>query len=408
MLHKEARKAICEKNSFSKVYFEIHKFLYQQGVRQSSRNGETIEMLHFDTEIANPTRRCVGGYQRRMNIYFLLAEALWIFKGRRDVEFMDMFNSQLKNYSDNGKHYHAPYGWRLRKQGITSEGEVTDSNRHYFETGLDQVRSALVALKTNVESRRVVMQIWNAGLDMDTVTKDLPCNDIVMLKVRNGGLNLSIGNRSNDLDRGLTTNVFQFSMVGEIMAAILDLRYDKQVHHSDSLHLYTDFSVTDALEARIREEDNAFDFYEHVNPLKINFNFPQEQYANDREEMVRKLYWVDFFIHGIILKLTPSQVNRDLEDYESFSESLLEFCPYFFYTFKMLEIYVAFKSDRVAALKALVELGKKHNLQYYDFYILGLNWFLLPMNDAIKNSYIENLSLTFPNIDFRKMKIGYL
>ncbi len=120
MIYKEANTAVL--NHFNDGYFNLHQFLLTEGDMVGSRNGSTRELLNFKTVIKNPVKRCVGGYNRNINIFFLLAEAIWIWAGRRDVAFLDTFNSQLKNYSDDGINYHAPYGWRMRNFGIAADG----------------------------------------------------------------------------------------------------------------------------------------------------------------------------------------------------------------------------------------------------------------------------------------------
>ena len=69
--------------------------------------------------------------------------------------------------------------------------------------------------------------------------KDIPCNDIVMLKIREGKLITTIGNRSNDLHLGLPTNIFQFSFLTELIAGALGVELGTQTHNSQSLHVYS-------------------------------------------------------------------------------------------------------------------------------------------------------------------------
>src|SRR5690349_21102585 len=115
MLYKPANTLVTD--NFNDGYFNLHNYVYTEGDDVPSRNGSTKEILNFKTVLNQPLRRCVAGYNRNMNIFFLMAEAIWIFKGRRDVEFLDIFNSQMKQYSDDGKYLAGAYGWRLRHQG---------------------------------------------------------------------------------------------------------------------------------------------------------------------------------------------------------------------------------------------------------------------------------------------------
>src|SRR5690606_39271094 len=143
---------------------------------------------------------------------------LWIWAGRKDVAFLLPFNKRIAEFSDDGKVFHAPYGWRLRKWGLsTSEEpvEVTDSNKHAIQF-IDQIKTSIQMISDDEITRRAVMSIWNPDFDLNHNGLDLPCNDLVELIVRDGKLNMTIANRSNDLHWGLPTNVFQFSWILEL------------------------------------------------------------------------------------------------------------------------------------------------------------------------------------------------
>ena len=118
MLNKELN--ACKTPIFSSVYPEINEYLIQEGKVHESRYGTTRRVKNFKLELTNPIARCVGGCKRDVNIFFLLAEALWIWAGRSDVDFLTKFNSRMAEFSDDGKVFHAPYGFRLRSWGRSS------------------------------------------------------------------------------------------------------------------------------------------------------------------------------------------------------------------------------------------------------------------------------------------------
>lgn len=209
-------------SDFSRTYFQINRNLNANpDFRIQSRYGETLEYIDYQTKITDPLKRLVGGYGRRINPFFLIAEALWIWKGQVDVKFLANFNKKIVEFSDDGTVFHAPYGYRLRESQFG-----------------DQFKTFCLQAQKDLESRRHVMSIWNPSLDLNVDSKDIPCNDMLMFKVRNGGLYQTIQNRSNDLHWGLSTNVFQFSFIGEMLSNILGVDYVQQTHNSQSLHVY--------------------------------------------------------------------------------------------------------------------------------------------------------------------------
>ena len=259
---------VAKGDFFSLLYPMINEQIFKHGNNSDSRNGNTVEYLNWKTEILSPRYRCVGGNNRDMNIFFLLAEAMWIWTGRRDVGFLDMFNSNMKQFSDDGKVFHAPYGFRMRHFGRHS-----DSNEFDYDT--DQFEEAIKMLMKDPETRRCVIQIWNADLDLNTDSKDLPCNDLVMLQQRGGKLHMTINNRSNDLHWGLPTNVFQFSFILECLCACLDMKMGTQTHNSKSLHIYLN-SMSSKIAERMLKAEETHLYEGAVRPLPFDFKFNDE------------------------------------------------------------------------------------------------------------------------------------
>jgi hypothetical protein len=81
------------------------------------------------------------------------------------------------------------------------------------------------------------MTVWSVE-DLGKASADIPCNVFVNLKVRAGGLDISVANRSNDAFLGIVYNVLQFNCLQKYIAGRLGLVAGRQVHFIDSLHLY--------------------------------------------------------------------------------------------------------------------------------------------------------------------------
>lgn len=195
---------------------------------QSSRAGSTTEIMHAMLELRNPRSRWIGSRWPAINIAFALAEVVWIIRGRNDSAFLNYFNSQLSSFAGDGNFYHGAYGFRLR-----------------HSNGFDQLEAAFEALRAKPDSRQVVLQIWDGDIDFpkrqgEPASKDIPCNVVAMLKLREGRLEWTQIMRSNDFFRGFVHNIVQFTSLQEIMAGWLEVELGSYHHFSDSLHVYTD------------------------------------------------------------------------------------------------------------------------------------------------------------------------
>ena len=104
----------------------------------------------------------------------------------------------------------------MRHWGIRTEDSFIDDVFLEASKGYDQVIDAIRLFSENPNSRQVVLSIWNPNFDLGYKTKDIPCNDIIMMKIRDGKLITTIQNRSNDLHWGLPTNIFPIQFFNRV------------------------------------------------------------------------------------------------------------------------------------------------------------------------------------------------
>lgn len=217
-------KVFEEKNS-TKMAEILYPVLNARGIKSNSRNGEVIR---FEDPVCmtytQPWDRGNHTPFRDANPFFHIAEAMWMLAGRRDVEFLSMFNSNMVNYSDDCETFNAAYGHRLR---------------HHF--GFDQLQSAVDILMSDSESRQVVCQIWDSA-DMNKITKDKACNLSLVFSIVRSQVQLTVFNRSNDAVYGGVTgaNPVHMSYFQQWVADQLDTPMGKLIFVSNNLHVYTE------------------------------------------------------------------------------------------------------------------------------------------------------------------------
>ena len=365
--------------SFSDAYPSVVKLLDSEGSLVASRNGVCKEFLNFHTEIACPQRRFVGGNNRGMNPFFLIAEAIWIAAGHSDVAFLSIFNSGIAKYSDDGKVFHAPYGFRLRKYGARAE----DGDR-LVSHGIDQVATVIRMLWNDPSDRRAVMSIWDAKQDLAVDSKDIPCNDMVMIKVRDRQMHTTICNRSNDVHWGLPTNVFQFSFITELMAGCLDYVLGTQTHISQSLHLYDwHEDITDAM--RFCGFSN-YTLYEGIgaNCIPIDFNFESE---------VPPIRYVELsnYLNDIIVQVKRAYLGEEVD--KRVLDKIWKFSKILYAYTEMLLIYIDYKKSEgdkeerrhralnsISALCVLIEAAG-YRTDTWDLYYMCSAFFMRNLKD---------------------------
>ena len=215
--------------SADEVWLEVARKLRsgKLALVQTSRAGDTRELLHTCVTIRDPRQRWVLSRRPAINPAFALVELVWIMTGRNDSAFVNSWNPALPRYAGNGCHYHGAYGFRLR--------------RHF---GFDQLARAYEVFSKNPDTRQVVLQLWDARADLprpddgSPTDPDIPCNVCSLLKVRDGKLEWLQVIRSNDIFLGVPYNFVQFTSLQEIIAGWLGLELGEYMQISDSLHVY--------------------------------------------------------------------------------------------------------------------------------------------------------------------------
>ncbi len=240
---------------------------------QNSRLGDTAELLHASFNIRDPRQHWVTSRKPGMNPAFAIVEFFWILAGRNDSRLPNYWNPALPKYAGSGPTYAGAYGARLQSG-----------------YGFDQVIRAANALRTNPDSRQVVLQIWDPRVDMPAddgtpASADVPCNICAMPKLRGGKLEWLQVMRSNDIFRGTPYNFVQFMSLQEIMAGWLDVELGTFHQVMDSLHLYSNdaekFWVEDQEALPLNEDRLGLPFEDFEDVLAKSINILEELCSPD-------------------------------------------------------------------------------------------------------------------------------
>ena len=274
--------------------------------------------------------------------------------------------------------------------------------------GYDCVIDAMKILTENPNTRQVVMEIWNPNFDLGYKTKDIPCNDIVMLKIRDGKLITTIGNRSNDLHLGLPTNVFQFSFLTELIGGALGIELGTQTHNSQSLHIYSWNKTAEVMykiyDAANRGVDVVGDMYTEVgvSERKIDFNFSHEIPVNRFRE-------IECNLNIIIDNLT--KIATGGEEVAEEITQLADFSNYLHISYQLMKIFLGYKANlgtctndaqrdasRYAAMADIEVLESDFNMKdgsgsdfLWDISTLAKNFFATRLSKKMDHEFLGKL-----------------
>ncbi|MCD0446245.1 thymidylate synthase [Glycomyces sp. A-F 0318] len=195
--------------------------ILSDGHTVSVRGNSTKEVLDRTIRIKHSGQRCITLPARNNNIFATIAETMWVLAGRNDLQFLSHYLPRASDFSDDGETWRAGYGPRLR-----------DWN------GVDQVSEVLSILRSDPDSRRAVITLYDPDRDFID-SKDIPCNNWIHFMLRDGRLDMSIAIRSNDIIWGFSgINTFEWSVLQEMMAHWLGAKTGYTTYFISSLHLY--------------------------------------------------------------------------------------------------------------------------------------------------------------------------
>lgn len=189
--------------------------------KTNSRAGMVFDLGPAYFEFTNPENQILTIRNRNYNPYFAIIEASWVLGGSNNLASLTKIIKDYSKYSEDGQTLNGAYGHRIRS---------------YF--GIDQIETTIQLLRADPTSRRAVVTLYSPNDLTNQKSLDIPCNISFCLKVRNGLLDITVFNRSNDLFLGIPYNVFVFNIVQRYVASRLNLKLGVQRHFTDSLHLY--------------------------------------------------------------------------------------------------------------------------------------------------------------------------
>lgn len=205
---------------------------------RDTRNGPVLKLDEpLFMAYTHPWERVLFNPIRHCNIFFHLAEAIWMLCGRDDLATLTHYNKRMADFSDDGVRLYGAYGKRW-KHWFTDHA--------WNEDYVDQIELAIEKLRLNPDTRRVVIGMWDPSSDLEGPNvpdepKDIPCNTHIYLSIENKKLDMTVCNRSNDILWGmLGANFFHFTILQEYMAELLDIPMGRFYQFTNNAHLYID------------------------------------------------------------------------------------------------------------------------------------------------------------------------
>jgi thymidylate synthase len=173
----------------------------------------------------------------------LVYELLWFLRGSTNI------NDDLKAHTPIWNAWASPdgelgpvygYQWRKWEKFVPVEEsgplEKKGIGQFYRKEHIDQIQNALHLIKTNPDSRRIIVSAWNVA-DIDKMALP-PCHTFIQFYVVNGRLDCQLYQRSADVALGVPFNIASYALLMSMVAQECDLVPGVFVHTLGDAHVY--------------------------------------------------------------------------------------------------------------------------------------------------------------------------
>jgi thymidylate synthase len=242
-----------------KAYLDLVKNVLENGVRKENRTGtDTIsnfaEFYKVDLSEGFPLLTTKKVFFRSV-----ILELLWYLRGEDHIRWLrDENDCHIWDaWADEDGHVGPIYPvlWRrfpyLEKEKVNLEGSGgAVESETWVRKEFDQVQRAIDMLKTNPNSRRIVVSTWHPGLLGEMALP--PCHIMYIFNVSNGKLNCHLTQRSGDIALGIPFNLACYSALTMAIAQEVGLEPGTFAHTIVDAHIYVNH--VDGLKEQLKRE----------------------------------------------------------------------------------------------------------------------------------------------------------
>jgi thymidylate synthase len=206
-------------------YLDLLRYVTAHGVRKGDRTGTgTLSVfgyqMRFDLSDTFPAVTT-----KKLHFKSIIHELLWFLRGETNVRSLQQEGVSIwDEWADENGELGPVYGkqWRAWR---TPGGQT-----------IDQISGVIEAIKTDPDSRRLIVSAWNVGELSQMVLP--PCHAFFQFYVAQGRLSCQLYQRSADVFLGVPFNIASYALLTLMMAQVTDLKPGELVHTLGDAHLY--------------------------------------------------------------------------------------------------------------------------------------------------------------------------
>ncbi|RBP89108.1 thymidylate synthase [Cytobacillus firmus] len=208
-----------------KQYLDLCKHVLENGTKKEDRTGTgTIStfgyQMRFNLQDGFPLVTT-----KKLHLKSIIHELLWFLNGDTNVKYLQENGVRIWNeWADEEGNLGPVYGHQWRSW------TGADGNT------VDQISSLIDQIKTNPDSRRLIVNAWNAG-EIEKMALP-PCHCMFQFYAADGKLSCQLYQRSADVFLGVPFNIASYALLTMMVAQVCDLEPGEFVHTFGDVHIY--------------------------------------------------------------------------------------------------------------------------------------------------------------------------
>ena len=219
-----------------KQYHDLVKHVLEQGNEKGDRTGTGTKsvfgyQMRFDLSEGFPMVTT-----KKLHLKSIIYELLWFLKGDTNIEYLTENGVRIWNdWADQNGDLGPVYGHQWR---------------NWNSDEIDQIKDVIQTLKTNPNSRRMLVSAWNPSVLPDT-SKSFeenvangkaalpPCHAFFQFYVADGKLSCQLYQRSADIFLGVPFNIASYALLTIMMAQVCGYQPGDFIHTFGDAHIYS-------------------------------------------------------------------------------------------------------------------------------------------------------------------------
>lgn len=162
---------------------------------------------------------------KKLHLRSIIYELLWFLRGSTNIKYLNDHNVTIwDEWADDDGNLGPVYGAQWRSW--PSE-----------KGGIDQITNVINEIKTNPNSRRLMVSAWNVACIEEMALP--PCHCLMQFYVAKGKLSCQLYQRSADVFLGLPFNIASYALLTCMIAHVTDLQPGEFIHTIGDAHLYS-------------------------------------------------------------------------------------------------------------------------------------------------------------------------